>query len=54
MATQLAVEPRQTQGKRHNRRLRRAGRIPAVLYGHGLECVPSVAEDNPTQAEDDS
>jgi large subunit ribosomal protein L25 len=30
---------RETRGKHHSRRLRRAGRIPAVLYGHGLESV---------------
>ncbi len=39
MALQLAVEPRQTRGKRNNLRLRREGKIPAILYGHGLECV---------------
>ncbi|MCD4726938.1 MAG: 50S ribosomal protein L25 [Pirellulales bacterium] len=39
MALQLAVEPRQTKGKRNNLRLRREGKIPAILYGHGLECV---------------
>ncbi len=39
MALQLAVEPRHTRGKRNNLRLRRAGKIPAILYGHGLECV---------------
>ncbi|MBN1394163.1 MAG: 50S ribosomal protein L25 [Pirellulales bacterium] len=40
MALQLAVEPRDSQGKHNTRRLRRSGRIPAILYGHGLECVP--------------
>jgi len=40
MALQLAVESRDTIGKRRNRRLRRSGKIPAVLYGHGLENVP--------------
>jgi large subunit ribosomal protein L25 len=39
MALQLAVEPRNTRGKLNNRRLRRAGNIPAILYGHGLENV---------------
>ncbi len=39
MALQLAVEPRDTQGKRRSRRLRRLGKIPAILYGHGLENV---------------
>ncbi|MBU4272782.1 MAG: 50S ribosomal protein L25 [Planctomycetes bacterium] len=44
MALQLAVEPRHTRGKRNNLRLRRAGKIPAILYGHGLECVPLSVE----------
>ena len=39
MAQQLAVDSRDTQGKRRNRRLRAAGRVPAILYGHGLENV---------------
>jgi large subunit ribosomal protein L25 len=39
MALQLAVEPRDTQGKHNNRRLRRSGMIPGILYGHGLENV---------------
>jgi len=39
MAQVLPVESRNVQGKRRNRRLRHAGRIPAVLYGHGLENV---------------
>lgn len=39
MAEELNVELRQTRGKRNSRRMRNAGKIPAVLYGHGLECV---------------
>ncbi len=39
MALQLAVESRANRGKHENRRLRRAGHVPAVLYGHGLESV---------------
>jgi large subunit ribosomal protein L25 len=39
MALQLAVQSRTSQGKHGNRRLRYAGQIPAVLYGHGLENV---------------
>jgi large subunit ribosomal protein L25 len=35
----LDVEVRSLTGKLNNRRLRRAGSIPAVLYGHGQECV---------------
>ncbi|MDR0871575.1 MAG: hypothetical protein LBN39_12370, partial [Planctomycetaceae bacterium] len=30
----LNVKLRDTHGKRRNRRLRNAGEIPAVLYGH--------------------
>jgi large subunit ribosomal protein L25 len=44
MALQLAVDPRDTQGKHVNRRLRRSGKIPAILYGHGLQNV-SLAVD---------
>ena len=39
MAEELTVEVRQTQGKRNARRMRAAGKIPAVLYGHGKKCV---------------
>ena len=35
----LAVEDRQEIGKRRNRRLRKAGKIPAVLYGHKKDVV---------------
>ena len=37
MADTLQVEERKQFGKAHNRRLRWAGRLPAVLYGHGAE-----------------
>ncbi len=51
MALQLAVQSRDIRGKHGNRRLRLAGQIPAVLYGHGLECVPlSVEADVLTSA----
>jgi len=51
MALQLAVEPRADQGKHNNRRLRRSGKIPGVLYGHDLENVSlSVAADILTAA----
>lgn len=33
----LNVELREAQGKRNNRRLRAAGKIPAILYGHQKE-----------------
>jgi large subunit ribosomal protein L25 len=35
MSDVLKVEPRQSYGKRNNERLRRSGRLPAILYGHG-------------------
>jgi large subunit ribosomal protein L25 len=39
MAEQMAVERREPSGKLNNRRLRRSGKIPAVLYGHGQENI---------------
>jgi large subunit ribosomal protein L25 len=39
MAEQMLVELRDQRGKLNNRRLRRNGKIPAVLYGHGEENV---------------
>jgi len=39
MAEVLNVELRDTHGTRHTRRHRRAGRLPAVLYGHGQACL---------------
>src|SRR5712675_2543308 len=39
MAETLKVEKRKSFGKRNNVRLRRAGRLPAILYGHGEESV---------------
>ena len=39
MAEVLNVLQREIQGKRNNRRLRAAGSIPAVLYGHGEETI---------------
>jgi large subunit ribosomal protein L25 len=39
MAEQLHVEPRKSRGKRNNDRLRRSGKLPAVLYGHGEDPV---------------
>ncbi|HUY36703.1 MAG TPA: 50S ribosomal protein L25 [Pirellulales bacterium] len=35
MSEVLKVELRQSRGKRHAKRLRIAGSVPAVLYGHG-------------------
>lgn len=39
MAEQLKVETRTTRGKRHAKRQRAEGRVPAVLYGHGEAVV---------------
>src|SRR4029079_9932300 len=39
MAETLKAKKRKSFGKRNNERLRRAGRLPAVLYGHGEESV---------------
>jgi large subunit ribosomal protein L25 len=39
MAESLTVEKRPNRGKHHAKRLRQAGAIPAVLYGHGEEPV---------------
>jgi large subunit ribosomal protein L25 len=33
----LQIEPRVTRGKSAARRLRAEGRVPAILYGHGVE-----------------
>lgn len=35
MAEAIAVQVRESRGKRNARRLRAAGQVPAVLYGHG-------------------
>src|SRR5690349_18533126 len=37
MAEALNVKKRETRGKRNAKRMRYAGTIPAVLYGHGEE-----------------
>jgi large subunit ribosomal protein L25 len=37
--TRLAAEPRTEFGKGAARRVRRASRVPAVIYGHGMEPV---------------
>lgn len=39
MAQTLNVDRRETTGRKRNKRLRIAGKIPAILYGHGEECV---------------
>ena len=35
----LNVKPREEHGKGASRRARRAGRVPAVMYGHGIDPV---------------
>lgn len=37
---QLVVEPGRPKGSRPSRRLRHDGRIPAVVYGHGIDPIP--------------
>lgn len=39
MAETLKVEKRENRGKRHAKRLRQSGSVPAVLYGHGEESI---------------
>jgi large subunit ribosomal protein L25 len=39
MAETLQVKKRKDTGKLNNRRLRREGHLPAILYGHGEEAV---------------
>ena len=42
----LQVESRTTRGTNNSRRLRKSGKLPAILYGHGEETVSlSVAVD---------
>jgi len=50
MAGQLEVELRETRGKNNARRLRRAGNVPAVLYGHGQESVALSVPSGPLDA----
>jgi large subunit ribosomal protein L25 len=37
---QLVAEPGRPHGSRPSRRLRHEGKIPAVVYGHGIEPIP--------------
>jgi large subunit ribosomal protein L25 len=39
-ATTLEVTRRETEGSRANRRLRRSGRVPGVIYGGGEDSLP--------------
>src|SRR6478736_4159802 len=44
MAEQLKVKRREKLGGGNNRRLRRTGNVPAVLYGHGEACISLAVE----------
>jgi large subunit ribosomal protein L25 len=50
MAEELHVELRQDRGKRNSRRLRKAGSIPGVLYGHRKENVCLAVPAEPLDA----
>ncbi len=39
MQVELVAAPREEKGKEAAKRMRHAGRIPAVLYGHGFEAM---------------
>ncbi|MEX0938266.1 MAG: 50S ribosomal protein L25 [Pirellulales bacterium] len=39
MAEQFTVERREGRGKHHSKQMRAAGKLPAVLYGHGEDSV---------------
>ncbi|MDQ4068777.1 MAG: 50S ribosomal protein L25, partial [Actinomycetota bacterium] len=36
----LVAEPGRVRGSRASRRLRASGKVPAILYGHGIEPIP--------------
>ena len=44
--TRLAIEQRSEKGKAAARRLRRSGRIPAVIYGEVKEPIPISIDDH--------
>jgi large subunit ribosomal protein L25 len=46
MAENLNVKRREKLGGGNNRRLRRTGQVPAVLYGHGEASVPLAVESS--------
>ncbi len=50
MSELLKVETRKSRGKRNNERLRRSGRLPAILYGHGEEAVSLTLAADQVQA----
>ncbi len=42
----VSAEPRKDQGKGASRRLRRTGKVPAILYGAGKDPVPLTLDHN--------
>ena len=40
----ITVTERESKGKGANKRLRVEGKIPCILYGHGVEPLPLTAE----------
>jgi large subunit ribosomal protein L25 len=44
MTITIQAEKRESFGKNANRRLRKQGRIPAILYGESAACVPLVLD----------
>ncbi len=50
MTDTLEVVARTDLGSSNSRRLRRAGMVPAILYGHGGECVPLAARRDAVEA----
>ncbi len=50
MSDTLNVSLRTATGTRESRRLRRSGMVPAILYGHGEECVDLAAKREDVEA----
>ena len=50
MSDTLEVVSRKAGGSRESRRLRRAGMVPAILYGHGEKCVELAAKRDAVEA----
>jgi large subunit ribosomal protein L25 len=46
MERKLKAEPRDGTGKGVARKLRAAGRVPAVVYGHGIDPIPVTVDAN--------
>ncbi len=49
-ALQVSAEPREDFGKNASRRLRRAGRVPAILYGDHGPAIPIAVDPRAIQA----